>query len=81
MELKGVTNLKPESFQVIELADTDFANCRKTRRSVGSSIITIGGWQSITLFPTVHVKPNIKKWPHGKVDEQFDEEIEELFGT
>ena len=43
MELKGITYLEPESFQVIALADTDFANCRETRRSVGCSIITVGG--------------------------------------
>ena len=43
MNLKGVTYLEPESFQVVALADTDFANCRETRRSVGSSIITVGG--------------------------------------
>ena len=33
----------PESFQVIVLADTDFVNCRETRRSVGCSIITVSG--------------------------------------
>ena len=42
MKLKGVTYMEPESFQVIALADTDFANYRETRRSVGCSIITVG---------------------------------------
>ena len=43
MNPKGVIYLEPDTFQTISLADTDFGNCKETRRSVGCSIITIGG--------------------------------------
>jgi len=43
MKLKGMFYLEPDSLQVAALADTDFANCKETRRSVGCSVITVGG--------------------------------------
>ena len=43
MELKGILYIEPESYHVVSLADTDYGNCPETRRSVGCSIITIGG--------------------------------------
>ena len=43
MELKGIRFLEPEWFQTISLADTDYGNCKETRRSIGCSFITIGG--------------------------------------
>ena len=43
MKLKGIMYLEPETFQVLALADTDFANCKETRRSVGCSVISVGG--------------------------------------
>ena len=33
IELKGILYLEPESYRVSGLADTDFANCKETRRS------------------------------------------------
>ena len=43
MHVKGVVYKQPESLRVIAFADTDYGNCKETRRSVGCSIITIGG--------------------------------------
>ena len=43
MELKGIRYLKPESYQTISLANTDYCNCKESRRSVGCSSITVGG--------------------------------------
>ena len=43
LKLKGLMYVEPETFKVIALADTDFGNCKETRRSVGCNIITIGG--------------------------------------
>ena len=43
MELKGVYYLEPHNFKTISLADTDYGNCKETRRSVGCSLITVGG--------------------------------------
>ena len=43
MELRGVLYVEPESFKTLSLADTDYGNCKETRRSVGCSIITVGG--------------------------------------
>ena len=39
----GILYVEPESFRVISFADTDYGNCTETRRSVGCTIITIGG--------------------------------------
>ena len=44
MELKGVPYIEPESFQIIALVNTEFANCREICRSVSSSIITVCGF-------------------------------------
>ena len=43
LKLKGLMYVEPETFKVIALADTDFGNCKETRRSVGCNSITIGG--------------------------------------
>ena len=43
MGLKGIRYMEPECFQTASLADTDYGNCKETRRSVGCSFITIGG--------------------------------------
>ncbi|MGB2452939.1 MAG: reverse transcriptase domain-containing protein, partial [Candidatus Poseidoniaceae archaeon] len=43
MNLKGIYYLEPSFFNTVSLADTDYGNCRETRRSVGCSLITIGG--------------------------------------
>lgn len=43
MDFKGVYYLEPTSYKTISLADTDYGNCKETRRSVGCSLITIGG--------------------------------------
>ena len=43
MELKGIRFVEPECFRTVSLADTDYANCKETRRSVGCSFLTIGG--------------------------------------
>jgi len=43
MELRGILYLEHVSFKTASLADTDYGNCKETRRSVGCSIITIGG--------------------------------------
>ena len=43
MKFKGIILVEPELFQTVSLADTDYANYTETRRSVGYSIITIGG--------------------------------------
>ena len=42
-ELKGIRYLQPDTFQTISLADTDYGNCKETRRSVRCSLITVGG--------------------------------------
>ena len=39
----GMLYVEPEMFRVISFADTDCGNCTETRRSVGCTIITIGG--------------------------------------
>ena len=44
MHVKGIVYVQPESLRVISLADTGYRNCKKTRRSVGCIIITIGRW-------------------------------------
>ena len=62
MELKGIRFVEPERFQSWSLADTDYANCKETRRSVGCSFITIGGWRSTKQSQSVPVKQNIKNW-------------------
>ena len=43
MFLKGIVYVEPERFQTGSLADTDYGNCTETRRSVGCSLITVGG--------------------------------------
>ena len=43
MKLKGIMYVEPESFRVVALADTDFGNCKETRRSVGCTLVTVGG--------------------------------------
>ena len=43
MKLKGIKYVQPESFQMLSLVDTDYGNCKETRRSVGCSIITVIG--------------------------------------
>jgi hypothetical protein len=43
MKKKGLLYVEPESYRVAALADTDFGNCVETRRSVGCTIVTIGG--------------------------------------
>ena len=43
MELRGVLYVEPESFKTLSLAHTDYGKCKETRRSVGSSKITVGG--------------------------------------
>ena len=43
MEVKGICFVEPWCFKTVSLADTDYANCKETRRSVGCSFITIGG--------------------------------------
>ena len=49
MKIKGLLYVEPESFRVCGLADTDYGNCKETRRSVGCTLVTIGGclvdWQ------------------------------------
>ena len=35
--------VEPESFRVSSLCDTDYGNCTETRRSVGCTIVTMGG--------------------------------------
>ena len=42
MDLKGIKYVEPECLQVWALADTDYGNCRETRRSVGCIILTVG---------------------------------------
>jgi len=39
----GILYVEPETFRVISFADTDYGNCTETHRSVGCTIITIGG--------------------------------------
>ena len=43
MKVRGITYYAPDSFQTVSLADTDYGNCKETRRSVGCSLITVGG--------------------------------------
>ena len=43
MELKGIHFVESECFKTVSLADTDYANCKETRHSVGCSFIAIGG--------------------------------------
>ena len=43
MKVRGITYYAPDSFQTLSLADTDYGNCKETRRSVGCSLITVGG--------------------------------------
>ena len=42
-ELKGIRYLQPDTFQTISLANTDYGNCKETRRSVVCSLVTVGG--------------------------------------
>ena len=43
MSMPGIMYLEPECFKTASLCDTDYGNCKETRKSVGCSIITIGG--------------------------------------
>ena len=43
MHVKGIVYVQPEYLRVISLPDTDYGNGKETHRSVGCSIITIGG--------------------------------------
>ena len=43
MDVKGILYVEPETYRVCGLADTDFGNCQETRRSVGCTLVTIGG--------------------------------------
>ena len=43
MKVKGLMYVEPESFRVSSLCDTDYGNCTETRRSVGCTIVTMGG--------------------------------------
>jgi hypothetical protein len=42
MHGKGIVYVQPEFLRIIALTDTDYGNCKETRRSVGCSIINIG---------------------------------------
>jgi hypothetical protein len=43
LQVHGILYIEPEPFRVISFANTDYENCTETRRSVGCTIITIGG--------------------------------------
>ena len=43
LKFKGVLYLEIDSFHTILLVDTNYANCKETRRSIRSSINTVGG--------------------------------------
>ena len=65
MDVKGILYIEPESYRVCGLADTDFGNCKETRRSVPFSYIYVYKrleyMRTLRFPPTALPTQNFKK--------------------